>query len=94
MASKKYRKKLKAQYNPKKPVYRFLLDEHSKHDRELILNYLKANSERIITRFELLENNRLYYKSSSSVSKNIKYIRENIDANIISIRGKGYQYVI
>lgn len=93
MASKKHRKKLKAQYNPKKPVYRFLLDEHSKHDRELILNYLKANSERIITRYELIENNRLYYKSLSSVSQNIKYIRENIDANIITVKSKGYQYV-
>lgn len=93
MASKKYRKKLKAQYNPKKPVYRFLLDEHSKHDRELIINYLKANSDRPVTSYELIENNRLYYRSSSSVYKNIKYIRENIDGNIITVRTKGYQYV-
>ena len=93
MASKKHRKKLKAQYNPKKPVYRFLLDHHSEHDRELIINYLKANSERPVTSYELIENNRLYYRSSSSLYHNIKYIRENIDANIITVRGKGYQYV-
>lgn len=93
MASKKHRKKLKAQYNTKKPVFKFLLDHHSQHDREVILNYLKANSERYVTRNEIIENNHIYYRSSSSVSHNIKYIRENIDANIITVRGKGYQYV-
>lgn len=92
MASKKHRKKLKARYNTKKPVYRFLLTREAQEDRETILNFLEANANITVSSNDIMTNNHLNLNSSSSVYHNIKYIRENMDINIISIRGKGYQY--
>lgn len=94
MSSKKYRKKLKDQYNPKKKNNWYETDKNAERDREIILNFLKVNANHYVTSYDIMENNILYFNSQSSVSSNIKYIRENMNVNIISISGKGYQYVL
>lgn len=92
MSSKKYRKKLKEQYN--KPKFHFLdKDHYAEEDREKILTFLRENPNEYFTSTELMNYAHLYYCSTSTVSLNIRYIKENFDANILSKRGKGYMYV-
>ena len=94
MTSKKYRKKLKHQYNPEKKINWYETDKNAERDRETILNFLKANANHYVTSYDIMENNNLYFNSNSSVSSNINYIRQNINDNVIAVKGKGYQYVL
>ena len=93
MSSKKYRKKLKEQYTKPKKFHFLDKDHHAEEDREKILNFLRENPNQYFTSVELIAYALLYYETSSTVSQNIRYIRENLDANIVSKRGKGYMYV-
>lgn len=94
MSSKKHRKKLKEQYNPKKKKKSsYFQTNESKEDRENILAYLKDNSNRIVTSMELMRYAYIQANSSSSISRNINYIKEFEDTHVTSIPHKGYMYV-
>lgn len=96
MSSKKHRKKLKEQYNPrnKKKYYTpYLLTDEAKHDRESILTYLKSNPNRTVSSTELMRNAYLLACSRSTISRNISYIKEYEDSHVITVSCRGYMYV-
>ena len=76
MSSKKKRKKLKEQYIVKEP------NEHFKKDGEKILNYLRTHPNKFIKAKEIIQNNNLYYDTTSGVSFTVKSINDYTDYNI------------
>lgn len=89
MTSKKYRKKLKEQYDrkqPRMPSKVFL------QDREEILNYLKTKQYELVSSTEIIANTNLNFPSQGSVSNTIKAINYYTDEYIEAKRGKGYIY--
>lgn len=93
MSSKKKRKKLKEQYNPKNKIgYNFFYKDYF-HDRDLILEYFKNNPNIKITCQELINNINLEFDTSSSVSKTIKAINNYTNYHIESKTGYGGGYI-
>ena len=94
MTSKKYRKKLKEQYNSKNVKQYSLFYKDNAKDRDIIVDYFKNNPNRIITAKELVINNNLKFDTSSSICHSIKYINNNNNLNIQSKKGRygGYIY--
>lgn len=95
MSSKKYRRKLKEQYNHKQHNS-YLFHDYNKlqEDRELILNYLKENPNTVIKRRELINNLPLNYDGLNEITSAIKHIIKEYNASIFTKSGYngGYMY--
>ena len=94
MSSKKYRKKLKEQYNHKQHNS-YLFHDYNKlqEDRELIYNYLKQNPNTLITRSQLIKNLPLNYNELNAITSNVKYITQHYKVSIISKKGRNGGYI-
>lgn len=93
MSSKKQRKKLKQQYFNKKEQYIFHDYNQVINDRELIMEYFKANPNIIIKSKDIMANINLYDNSQSSISRTIKMINNYSNVFINTIRGSNGGYV-
>ncbi len=87
MSSKKHRKKLKEQYNNKKPIKMYLVD------RERVLDYLKKRPYELVKGQEILDNTNLYNNSIGSLSRTVKAINYYTNEHIETIKGKGGGYI-
>ena len=92
MTSKKKRKKLKEQYNPKKTPSK-LFNKDSYKDRELILNYLRNHPNEFIKGPEIINNNNLYFNTTGGVSRTVNIINNTTNYHIETKKGRNGGYI-